>query len=234
MPRTRSQQGYDSWRASFLDATWAFLLEQGYEQATLNRLITHAGTSKGAFYHYFDSREELMTEVVDRAIRDGIEELDQGLGDQSVSALEKLNRYLGVSTNPPSGTIALRRLLLQVQASRDLALLDRLRQRMSSFGLAPLERIIEQGVSERVFDTPYPSGAADVIQAASDRALSEATRILQNDLDNERAARDLLRLVEMLVHTSERLLGLEPGKLERLSSKDVRALVEKTRKENLQ
>jgi AcrR family transcriptional regulator len=234
MPRTRSQQRYDSRRESLLDAAWELLLEEGYEQATLNRLIAHAGTSKGAFYHYFNSREELIGEVVDRAIGVGIEELEQGLGDRAVPALERLNRYLGVSADRPSATAALRRLLFQVHTSGDLALFDRLERRVNALSIPPLERIIEQGIAEGVFETPHPSEMAEVIMAAWDRALLEVIRLLQSNLDQEHVARDLLRRVEATVHATERLLGIEPGKLDRTHPKDARAIVARARRENLQ
>jgi AcrR family transcriptional regulator len=233
MPRTRSQQRYDARRESLLDAAWELVLEQGYEQTTVNGLIAYTGTSKGAFYHYFESREELMSQMVERAVRAAIEQVERGLGDRTVPALEKLDRFLGVSARRPSVTGAARRLLLQVHTSGDLVLLERLRQRVNALCIGPLERIIEQGLSEGVFDTPYPSETAEVILAAGDRALLESIRVLQSDLDAERAARELGRWAEVIAYTAERLLGLERGTLDRLPPEAVRELVELSRRPSL-
>lgn len=42
-----------------------FLLK-GYKEVTLKDIITETGLSKGAFYHYFESKEMLYREIVDR------------------------------------------------------------------------------------------------------------------------------------------------------------------------
>lgn len=44
-------------------ATAAFT-ESGYEQASLNRIITQAGWAKGSFYHYFPNKQRLHDHVV--------------------------------------------------------------------------------------------------------------------------------------------------------------------------
>jgi AcrR family transcriptional regulator len=230
----RVQLVYDSRRERLLDATWEFMLEQGFQRATLNRLIAYAGTSKGAFYHYFDSREELITEVVERAVRGGIEQVEGELGDDTVPAIEKLDRFLGVSSRRPSATAVLRRLFLQVHASGNLALLDRLQQRANAKSVALLERIVRQGISEGVFETPCPTETVDVILGVTDRALLDAIRLLQSDLDDEGVAREWLRQAEAITYITERLLGLAQGELDRLQPKEVRALVELSRRENLQ
>lgn len=233
MARTRSLQRYQARRDDLLDAAWELLLDRGYERTTLNGLVSHAGTSKGALYHYFASREELIDAAIDRAMREGIEEVEHGLAERGLSALEKLDRFLGVSARRPAATEALRRLLLRVDASGDAPLVERLRRRMNALCIAPLERILEQGIAEGVFDTPYPGETAELILAGSERVVLEAVRLLQSDLEAERVARQLLRRVEALVHNTERLLGLEPATLERLGPRDARALVDLARKEIL-
>jgi len=47
-------------------AAFKLFLENGYRSTTYAELIKTAGLSKGAFYHYFKSKEELFIEVIDR------------------------------------------------------------------------------------------------------------------------------------------------------------------------
>lgn len=37
----------------------------GYSQTTINDIITAAGVTKGAFYHYFKSKEAICSEIID-------------------------------------------------------------------------------------------------------------------------------------------------------------------------
>ena len=44
-------------------ALFAFL-QKGYKEVTMKELVERAGASKGAFYHYFTSKEQVFEEVV--------------------------------------------------------------------------------------------------------------------------------------------------------------------------
>ncbi|MFA5293649.1 MAG: TetR/AcrR family transcriptional regulator [Phycisphaerae bacterium] len=42
----------------------------GYSEATIDDIITAAGVTKGAFYHYFKSKEAICTEIIDDVKKD--------------------------------------------------------------------------------------------------------------------------------------------------------------------
>ncbi|MDR0424755.1 MAG: TetR/AcrR family transcriptional regulator, partial [Clostridiales Family XIII bacterium] len=41
-------------------------LKKGYKNVTMKELVEKSGFTKGAFYHYFESKESLFREVVER------------------------------------------------------------------------------------------------------------------------------------------------------------------------
>jgi AcrR family transcriptional regulator len=43
---------------------------QGYHATTINHLAKHAGISKGLIYHYFESKEELLTEIIRQSVNE--------------------------------------------------------------------------------------------------------------------------------------------------------------------
>jgi Bacterial regulatory proteins, tetR family len=47
-------------RSEILDQAIALFLSRGYDTTSLNDIIAEAGISKGAFYHYFPSKEALI------------------------------------------------------------------------------------------------------------------------------------------------------------------------------
>ncbi|MFZ5625205.1 MAG: TetR/AcrR family transcriptional regulator [Gemmatimonadota bacterium] len=47
-----------------LDAALEVFTELGYERATLQDIVERAGVSKGALYHYFDSKDQLFVDLV--------------------------------------------------------------------------------------------------------------------------------------------------------------------------
>ncbi len=43
-----------------VSAAWKLFYEQGYDDTTVEDIIKESGTSKGSFYHYFDSKDALL------------------------------------------------------------------------------------------------------------------------------------------------------------------------------
>ena len=41
-------------------AAWQLFYKQGYEATTIDDIVEASGTSKGSFYHYFSSKDELL------------------------------------------------------------------------------------------------------------------------------------------------------------------------------
>lgn len=50
-------------REKIIDAAWELFQEVGYENATVNDIIERSGTSRGAFYHHFRAKEDLLFQM---------------------------------------------------------------------------------------------------------------------------------------------------------------------------
>lgn len=214
MARIRIQDEYEGRREAFLDATWALILKEGYEALSVNRLIAHAQSSKGAFYHYFSSKDEVVDATVEHVISGTLSDIEHVYTDEA-GAVEQLEGFLGVSTKRPAATADLRRLLVQVHRSGNQALVAVLLDRAMSLCLPALERIIERGIEEGVFDTPFPTEAAELILAAGEQALLSSIRSLNETRNHQDVINLLLRRSEATIFATERLLGLKRGTLER-------------------
>lgn len=51
-------------KEKIIDAAWELFQEVGYENATVNDIIKKSGTSRGAFYHHFRAKEDLLFQMV--------------------------------------------------------------------------------------------------------------------------------------------------------------------------
>lgn len=47
-------------KSKIVSAAWKLFYEYGYEDTTVDEIIRESGTSKGSFYHYFKTKDELM------------------------------------------------------------------------------------------------------------------------------------------------------------------------------
>ena len=66
--RTRLAALNDKERAQWLDPAEKEFCALGYEKASLNRILTLAGTSKGRSYHYFSDKGQLYRATLERRL----------------------------------------------------------------------------------------------------------------------------------------------------------------------
>src|SRR5436305_6166318 len=57
-------------RARLLEAAGDVFRRHGYQAATVEEITAHAGFSRGAFYSNFSSKEEIVTELLQRVVYD--------------------------------------------------------------------------------------------------------------------------------------------------------------------
>ena len=65
---TATSKGPESTRAKILRAAFTEFYKNGFQGGSLNLILDDAGTTKGALYHHFDSKEALGYAVVEEAI----------------------------------------------------------------------------------------------------------------------------------------------------------------------
>ena len=68
-------------RTQLLDAALACFAEHGYHLARIDDIANHAGLSKGAFYHHFASKNE----IVEAVFRRGIDVMEQAWDDAAAT-----------------------------------------------------------------------------------------------------------------------------------------------------
>ena len=59
-------------RNEILDVAQQLVFTKGYEQMTIQDILDGLHISKGAFYHYFDSKGDLLEALVERMASDGM------------------------------------------------------------------------------------------------------------------------------------------------------------------
>lgn len=98
-------------KSRIVSAAWQLFYEQGFENTTVDEIIRLSGTSKGSFYHYFESKDSLIGSLA-------------YLFDEKYVELE---RQLDYSKNTVDNMIHLtRELFMMIENTIDIELLSRL------------------------------------------------------------------------------------------------------------
>src|SRR5215470_16307595 len=96
MVRIVKEQEYAAKRDEILAAAQRLVFTKGYEQMSIQDILDVLQISKGAFYHYFDSKAALLEAFIERG-QDEIEEPFRAIvDDPHLSAIEKLQRFFAL------------------------------------------------------------------------------------------------------------------------------------------
>ncbi|MFN3524282.1 MAG: TetR/AcrR family transcriptional regulator [Phenylobacterium sp.] len=216
-------------RAELLDCAQALFFTQGYEATTVNDILARARLSKGAFYHYFESKEALLDALIERLAAQFVVEAEAILDNPELDALARLNAFLAQGRQWKIERAPMLRAILEAVLKTENAALYQRMLTATARVIAPvLTRLVEEGVRGRVFDAPAPGLVAEVIiklgetrQAVIVETFAEAER---GDLEG--AARRLEARLADETAMIERLLGVAPGAVTMVEPGFVRAMLQ--------
>lgn len=203
-------------RRDILDLALALFLEKGYEATTVADIVARAGLSKGAFYHHFAAKDDLLEALAERFARQSLRGFDRLLSDPSLNAFEKLEAYLVHARNWK------REMGPQVLAAftaifrpDNLLLYHRIHLAGMRLVAPVLTRIIAEGIADRVFDTPDAESAADMmlLLAASTHDATGRVLAANSRADREAALAALAKRIDLIGIAADRLLGLPDGSI---------------------
>ena len=91
MPKKNSRNT----KSKIVSAAWKLFYDNGYENTTIEDIIFESGTSKGSFYHYFESKDALLGSLA-HLFDEKYEELESEIDAEtnSIEILLFLNRNL--------------------------------------------------------------------------------------------------------------------------------------------
>ena len=92
MARTLNPAAHALRRDAFVDAAQRLIQAKGYEQMSIQDVLDELDTSKGAFYHYFDSKAALLDAVIERMVDDAIAAIGPIVDEPGLPALTSLAR----------------------------------------------------------------------------------------------------------------------------------------------
>ena len=172
------------------------------------------GASKGAFYHYFDSKQALLQAVVDRLVESAVLAVGSVL-EEDKPAIEKLRAYFRSIANYKTEQMDFLLELMKVWYSDDNAIVRQKVRRQSWALVAPqIATIIRQGIAEGVFTLSDPDQMARVVLALILDAGDEAGEMWLARQAGEIEYSEIRQRFSAWPIAMERILGVPPGQLQ--------------------
>lgn len=164
MARTVNEQDYEVKRTEILAVARRLVYTKGYEQMTIRDMLDELQISKGAFYHYFDSKQALLEALIERMQQEGEQIFITIMQDESLPALVKLQRFFDSAGRWKTAQKDYILALLQVWYTDDNAIVRQKVQMTMMQHITPLlAQVIHQGLAEGVVNSAFPDQAAAIV-----------------------------------------------------------------------
>jgi TetR/AcrR family transcriptional regulator, transcriptional repressor for nem operon len=164
MARTVKEEEYAVKRKEILDAAQRLVYTKGYEQMSIQDILNELKISKGAFYHYFESKNDLLEALVDQMLLEAEPVVRPIVDDPNLTALEKLHRLFDASARWKSARKDYILSLVRVWYADENAIVRQKIQTNSIRWTTPLiEKIVQQGVHEGMFHTAFPAQTGELV-----------------------------------------------------------------------
>ena len=228
MARIVKEEEHTARRNEILDAALRLVYSKGYDKMTIQDILDQLHMSKGAFYHYFDSKADVLEALVERMVVEQVEPLLlSAVQDPQLTALEKLQHYFDTAVSWKTAEKDLMLELTKVWYSDENALARQKMMALMVKHVTPLfMEIIHQGVREGVFTVPYPEYASQVIinlvQPLGD---TFARLLLSEEAKHDHALQRAQNIVAAYSDAVERVLGAPKGSIQLMDNEALKVVV---------
>ena len=156
-------------RQELVDAAWRCVARGGYRRLSVDDVCAEAGLSKGAFYTYFDQKQDLLLALLEGDSA-SLDDIVGGRADDT-SAVEEIRRFLAAVVERGNDAAAVQlRADLWAEIAADDALrrrfLDTAKQRRAALA----DRVQQAVASGEIVDVP-PNALAAILVALADGLL---------------------------------------------------------------
>jgi AcrR family transcriptional regulator len=220
--RTVNAQEYAQKRDAILDVAQCYIATKGYEQMTTQDLLESLQISKGAFYHYFESKQALLMALVERIVEQAEQLVLPIVSDRAASAEDKLLRFFAVIDQFKRDNLEVVFGFLRIWYADENALFRHKLYLTRVKRLAPiLAQIIQEGVAQGVFTTPYPDHAARMIFSLLEDLGNGIVGLLLVEEGEPLDIPQIVQIGEATADALERVVGMKSGGLRRQWGEDL-------------
>lgn len=192
----------DERRHEILDAAEKLFSTKGFDATSTNDILEEVGIARGTLYYHFKSKEAIMDALIERYNTKVLNIAKKIANDKSISVFERMmGGVMALNINNKSE----KEIIEHIHKPQN-ALMHQKVQRVILTEVTPiLAEIIEDGIKEGVFNTPYPYESVEMLIAYTNTVFD--TELIEMTIEEK------ARRIEAFIFNLERLLGAKRGSL---------------------
>jgi AcrR family transcriptional regulator len=145
-------------KAELIDAAEELFRTRGYHQTSVSDIVKSIGVAQGTFYYYFETKEDVLEAIISRIVELIINELEELVDNQTVSAEEKICLLVQLFFNKIKNEEPLLAVLFE---EKQLHLMAKIENHARKLADPSLLKVFKQGQKEGTMNIPYPAEALD-------------------------------------------------------------------------
>ena len=154
-------------RAEIMDAAMILFMEKGYTNTTTQDIVDKVNISRGLLYYHFKNKEDILYCLVEQYSDRLLKDIYIIVYDEDKTAIEKIRSFIDV-TIISSENVSAEGTVLQktVDLEENQYMIDKLSHKLVKKLTIYFEKIISQGIEEKVFSVKYPLETAEFLMTA--------------------------------------------------------------------
>lgn len=205
------------------DIALKLFVQNGYDKTSVNAIVKKAQVSKGAFYHYFDSKEEVLESVVDNYTQEVKKIISKIADEKNKTGLEKFNEAFARISAYKAQNINRLIKLQKLMNNEDSKLQEKLIEKLLVEINAPFLQIIKQGIKEGSFNTKYPEEIMGAMMYLGIYAKESIRRLPKTP----GSLKVIMNKFSFIQEALTRILGAKKGDIKFASLKSIKYIYEK-------
>lgn len=183
-----------------LDVANELFTRKGFDATTISDIIEKLGVARGTVYYHFKSKEDVMDALIERFISQLLASAKEIAGDKTIPVMDRLLKTLMVLASDNNGGLEI---TADIHKPQNALMHQKVEQAMME-GIPPiLTAIIEDGIKEGIFCTPYPYETIEMVIAHTNTVFDNYSASLTQDI--------LLKKIRAFIFNLERLFGAQAG-----------------------
>jgi AcrR family transcriptional regulator len=201
-------------RDEFVDVALRLMQTKGWDATSIADVLAETGASKGAFYHYFSSKADLLEAVIERITEAATASLHPAIDAPGLSAIERFELvFRGIARWKNDRTELLLAVVQTWSADENAIVREKFRKGVVRRMVPLLASIIAQGQAEGRFAGLDPEATARVLVALMLGANETATDLYLDRLAGTISFETVERRLTAYQTAFERVLDLPSGSL---------------------
>ena len=182
-------------KQELLQIAYRMFLQKGYEETSVDEIISQAGIAKGTYYYYFETKEQMLEEVIGMMIGQEIQAAEQILQTD----LPVPQKIVGIITSlrPATAESPIEEALMKPE---NIIMHGKIQKKLIESVTPLLSEVVEEGIAEGIFACDHIPERIRMLLVISSETFDEG-QFSEGD-------------ISVFIDMAEKLLGAETGTMQ--------------------